>query len=113
MASNPEEKISQIEARIQNSPALRPETRDELLALLAELKLEMEALPESHREEAESIAGFAEISTHEAIRETKNPELLKHSIGGLETSVDDFEKTHPQLVGVVNRIAAMLSNMGI
>ena len=109
----PEDKISQIEERIHESPALKPETREELLALLAELKLEMQGLSESHREEAESIAGFAEISTHEAVRETRNPELLRHSIGGLEASVDDFEKTHPQLVGVVNRIAAMLSNMGI
>jgi len=108
-----EEKISQIEARIQNSPALKPETRAELLNLLAELKSETAALSITHQEQAESIAGFTEVSAHEATRETKNPALLKHSIGGLESSVDEFQKTHPQLVAVVNRIAAMLSNMGI
>jgi hypothetical protein len=31
----------------------------------------------------------------------------------LESSVGEFEKTHPQLVGIVNRIASMLANMGI
>ncbi len=108
-----EDKISQIEGRIQNSPALKPEMRAELLDLLAELKTEMSALSATHEEDAESIAGFTDLSTHEATRETKNPELLKHSIDGLESSVDAFEKTHPQLVAVVNRIAAMLSNMGI
>jgi hypothetical protein len=108
-----EDKISQIETRIQNSAALKPETRAELLNLLAELKSETQALSVTHRHEAESIAALTEISTLEATRETKDPQLLEDSIGGLESSVDEFEKTHPQLVTVVNRIAAMLSNMGI
>jgi hypothetical protein len=53
------------------------------------------------------------VSAQEATREKKNPETLKHSLGGLESSVGEFEETHPKLVGTVNRIAAMLANMGI
>jgi len=108
-----EEKISKIEARIQSAGAVSPESRAELLKLLAELKSEISAFAISHGEEAQSIAGFTEVSAYEATREVKHPELLKHSVGGLQSSVDDFEKTHPQLVALVNRIASMLSNMGI
>ena len=71
------------------------------------------ALSKTNQEQAQSIAGFAQVSAHEATREEKNPKSLKHSILGLESSVHDLEQSHPQLVGVVNRIATMLSNMGI
>jgi hypothetical protein len=105
--------ISKIEGRIRNSSAVDEAHRTELLKLLGQLQGEIDALARTHQEQAESIASFAEVSAQEATRETKNPETLKHSIGGLESSVGEFEKTHPQLTAVVNRIASMLANMGI
>jgi hypothetical protein len=105
--------ISKIEGRIRNSGAVDDTHRTELLKLLGQLRGEIEALSKTHQEQAQSIASFAEVSAQEATRETKNPETLRHSIGGLESSVGEFEKTHPQLVGIVNRIASMLANMGI
>ena len=105
--------ISKIEARVRNSGAVGETHRAELLKLLGELRGEISRLSKTHQEQAESITSFAEVSTQEATRETKNPEALRHSIGGLESSVGEFEKTHPQLVGIVNRIAGMLANMGI
>ncbi|MDB6058095.1 MAG: putative cytosolic protein [Verrucomicrobiales bacterium] len=105
--------LSKLETRIQNAGTLRDDNRAELLQLIAQLKTEVSGLSETHEEQAQSIASFAELSTHEAMRENKNPETLKHSTQGLASSVDEFEKTHPQLVGVVNRIATTLSNMGI
>ena len=105
--------ISKIEGRIRNSGAVDDTHRAELLKLLGELRGEIAALSKTHQEQAQSIASFAEVSAQEATRETKNPETLRHSIGGLESSVGEFEKTHPQLVGIVNRIAGMLANMGI
>ena len=105
--------ISKIEAKLQNSSSIKEEQRSELLNLLSTLKREISALSGTHDEEAESIAGFAELSAHEATRAEKNPELLKLSVQGLSSSVEGFEKSHPQLVGLVNRIATTLSNMGI
>ena len=107
------ETISKIEAKLRNSPSLKEERRSELLALLATLKSEVAALRDLNDEQAESIAGFAEVSTHEATRVQKNPELLKMSVQGLASSVNGFEKSHPELVAVVNRICTTLSNMGI
>lgn len=105
--------ISNIEGRIRNSGAVDESHRAELLKLLGQLRGEIAALSKTHQEQAESITSFAEVSAQEATRETKNRETLRHSIGGLESSVGEFEKTHPQLVGIVNRIASMLANMGI
>ena len=39
--------------------------------------------------------------------------LLKLSLEGLSSSVEEFEKTHPKLVGVVNAISKLLSDVGI
>ena len=108
-----DETISKIEARIENANALNDTQRAELVKLLGQLKTEIGTLSKTHQEQAESIAAFTEVSAQEATRESKNPEALKHSLGGLESSVGEFEKTHPQLVGIVNRIGTMLANMGI
>jgi hypothetical protein len=45
-----------------------PERRHELLELLAKLKLEAEELAKTHDDEAQSIVGFTQMSTHEATR---------------------------------------------
>jgi hypothetical protein len=105
--------ISKIEERIQNSGAVKEDSRAELLNLLGELKSEIATLARTHEEQARSIAGFTEVSAHEATREIKNPELVNLSVTGLSSSVSEFEKTHPQLVALVNRICTTLSNMGI
>ena len=105
--------ISEIEERIRSAGSLKAESRAELLDLLWQLKSQIGALSETNQEQAQSIAGFAEVSAHEATREEKNPKSLKHSILGLQSSVHELEESHPQLVGVVDRIANMLASMGI
>ena len=104
--------ISKIEARIGQS-GVKDDSKAELLTLLGTLKSEVAALSETHDEEAQSIAGFTQVSAHEATREAPNPALLKLSLDGLSASVDGFEKSHPQLVAIVNRICTTLSNLGI
>ena len=105
--------IAKIEKKLRNSNSLKDGQREDLLRLVSTLKSEIAGLSRTHDEQAQSIAGFTELSTHEATREEKNPELLKLSLQGLSSSVEGFEKSHPQLVGIVNRIATTLSNMGI
>ena len=105
--------ISEIEARLKNSSSLTPEARLELTELLAKLKSEVTELARTHAEQAASIAGFAQTSTHEATRSDKNEQLLKLSLDGLSASVDGFEESHPALVQIVNRICTTLANLGI
>jgi chromosome segregation ATPase len=105
--------ISKIEERIRNAGALQEKSRAELLDLLGQLKSQIGPLSQTNQEQAQSIAGFTDVSAHEATRGEKNPKLLQHSLGGLQSSVADLEQSHPKLVAVVNRLTDMLSNMGI
>jgi hypothetical protein len=81
--------------------------------LVGTLKSEVAALSKTHGEQAESIAGFADLSTHEATRAEQNPRLLKLSLEGLGSSVKELEDSHPRLVQIVNAISNTLSNLGI
>jgi hypothetical protein len=108
-----EDTVSNIEAKIQASDSIKDDRKRELLQLLGTLKAEIATLSKTNEEEARSIAGFTEISTHEATRTQQNPELLDLSLKGLSSSVGGFEKSHPQLVQLVNSISTMLSNLGI
>ena len=111
-----DETIRKIENKIAESKK-RDEAEDpnmaELVNLLETLKNEVAELSKTHGERAESIAGFAKVSAHEATRQDQNPELLKLSVKGLASSVEGIESSHPQLVELVNRLSVMLSNMGI
>jgi hypothetical protein len=105
--------IGKIEERLRKPSAMKDEHRAELLGLLATLKAEVSTLSRTNAEQAQSIAGFTAISTHEATREDKKPELIELSIKGLAGSVEGFEQSHPRLVQVVNSICTTLSNLGI
>lgn len=108
-----QDSIKRIETKLKNSARVPEDSKAELLALLADLTAEVTALAETESSRAESIAGFANVSAHEATREDRNPRLLKLSIEGLESSVEGFESSHPRLVKSVNAICMMLSNLGI
>jgi hypothetical protein len=108
-----ESTLNEIEAKIRGADKISDERKRELLQLLATLKTEMGALSKTHGEQAESIAQFAKISAHEATRGKQSPELRELSVRGLQSSVEGFEKSHPHLVEIVNRISNTLSNLGI
>ena len=108
-----EDTIRKIELRLQNAEALKDDRRAELVELLATLKAEVAELSKTDADQARSIAGFTELSTHEATRPEQDPQLLKLSLEGLSTSVRGFEQSHPRLVQIVNSISQTLSNLGI
>jgi len=108
-----EDTIGKLESKIQAADAIKDERRRELIELLGTLKSEVAELSKTHGEHDESIAGFTELSTHEATRAEQNPQLLKLSLEGLSSSVEGFEKSHPRLVQIVNAISNTLSNLGI
>lgn len=105
--------IKRIEDMIRGNESISKEIREELLGLLEGLKPEMEHLSKSHEENAESVAGFMEQSTHEALRKERNPALKQKALDGLSASVKEFEASHPKLVEKVNYIINELANYGI
>lgn len=108
-----QERIDKIESTLHSAPNLPAETKQELLALLAELKSEVAPLSTTHSENAASIARYTDESFHEATRSERNSEQTAAALSGLSASVEGFEASHPRLVQIVDRIALTLSNMGI
>ena len=108
-----QDRIDKIEERLKQSKMVKENDKAELLTLITTLRTEIADLSRTHYEHAESIAGFAELSAHEATRSEKSPELFNLSIEGLTSSVQGFEESHPRLVGIINTFCTMLSNLGI
>jgi DNA repair exonuclease SbcCD ATPase subunit len=107
------ETLQRIQQKLERSDSINQESKRELLELLSQLQTEIEHLSATDHEHAESIAGFAQASTHEAIRKDKKPDLTELSLQGFVASVEGFETSYPRLVEIVNRISTALANLGI
>ncbi len=104
--------IESIEDKVKNAD-IREEEKGELLKLLSTLETEVLDLSKTHPEAAESIAGFTQVSAHEATRGQRNEQLVHLSTKGMTSSIEGFENTHTELVRIVNAIAHILANMGL
>lgn len=107
------ETMDKIEKKINHSAHITEENKKEYLSMLKELRKEVEELSRTEKDQAETITGFAEVSTHEATRQDPRKDLLDISIDGLKTSVEGFEASNPQLVSIINSFCSLLSNIGI
>ena len=108
-----QDRLDKIEERLKQSDTVKESEKTELSSSLTVLRVEIAGLSQTHREQAESIAGFAELSTHEATRGKKSQDLFNLSIKGLTSSVQGFEVSHPELVEIVNTFCTMLAKLGI
>jgi hypothetical protein len=108
-----QEHLEKIESKLSEAKNVPGETRAELLGLLSALKTEIAALATTHDEDARKIARFTHASAEEATRLEKKPGLAGTAVQELTESVEGFEVSHPGLVATVNRLAVILSNMGI
>jgi len=103
------ETLKRIELEIENGVS-DPQHKTELLNLLDNLKVEIATI---HQEDAKSITNFTETSISEAIRDSRDDELLTHALEGMKLSVKRFEVSHPGLISVINNIGRMLSDVGL
>ena len=79
-----ESSLNEIEAKIRGADNLSEERKRELLQLLGTRKTEVGKLSKTHDEEAQSIAGFAQLSAHEATRAQPNRQSLQHSVSWVD-----------------------------
>jgi hypothetical protein len=103
-----EDRIRNIETRVQASGNLPEAAKSELLGLLAELRAELQGVKKEHLERAEGSA-----DTALAPRDAPHGESLDDALGGLTGTVTELEATHPRLAALANRLAVALANMGI
>jgi hypothetical protein len=107
------DKIEKIAKRISGSKSLSDAQKKEYLKLIEELKTEVASLNGSHSDDAASILNFAEVASHEALRDKRDADLGQISRSGLELAVRKFEATHPNLFASVNSICNYLAGLGI
>ena len=106
-------RIEAIQSTIETAQNIPRERKAELSNLVAELSAEIQRLAETHHDQASSITRFADASAREVSRSEKNPQLADTAIRGLLASIEGLEESHPAIVGIVNRFATALSNMGL
>ncbi len=107
------DQIAAIQSRLENAPNIPASTREELLSLLAGLEEEVTQLAQTHAEHAGKIAELTDRTTGVVTQPEKEPELVEAALQDLRESVVGFETSHPQMTGIVGRLATTLSNMGI
>jgi hypothetical protein len=93
--------IRQIEERLRASENIAPETRTELLTLLAKLRAEAHGLPETAGQDVSAAVAPPES------------ESVEDTVEQLRRSVEEFEESHPKVVQLVNHLANTLSGLGI
>jgi hypothetical protein len=108
-----QDRLDQIEAKVQGASNIPDDTKAQLLALLEDLKKEMLAFAGTHDEKAQAIAHYTDVTTQEVTRAQQEPGQVDAALEGLTGSVSGFETTHPRLTQIVNRLADTLSSMGI
>ncbi len=104
-------KLEELKDKLSADKAISAEKKEELLALLEELKAEMASV--DSEEHVNNITGHVQRSTDEVTKDDKDPDLIEKAIGDLRDSVTEFEVSHPKLFEKVNNISAMLASMGI
>ena len=92
-----EDTIAKIEERLRTAESLPRAERLELEQLLAQLRVEARTLP---------TLPTPDVST-------APEDDAQTALDRLQETLTEFETTHPQLVGTVNRISTILANMGI
>src|SRR5437879_4794737 len=96
-----QDRIAKIEATLSNSPNIPAETRQELLALLAELKAEVTPLAATHEAEAESITQLTGDAVHQATLGEHPSEETAQALEWRASAVSDLEASQPRFVQIV------------
>ena len=96
-----DETIRALEERIRSAERISDERREDMLALVKELRAEFGAISESHGDDAASLAR----RTHAAATDDSG--------AGVGDSVLEFETEHPRLAGVVRSLLQTLADAGI
>ena len=106
-------KIEAIEEKIKKTSQIDAKVKEDLLDLMRSLKTELSGLKELHPATADNIADKTQVSAEKILNADNKKDDLQENIDGLQGTVEEFEVSHPKLVGLVNRLCMMLSDIGI
>ncbi len=83
-----EETVAKIEAALREARGAEPEKRAQLIALLEQLKAEVQ-------------------------REKASKDIIAKAEEGLKDAAVEFDATHPKLAAIIGEVSAMLAKIGI
>ncbi len=83
-----EETVAKIEAALREARGAEPEKKAQLIALLEQLKADIQ-------------------------REKASKDILAKAEEGLKDAAVEFDATHPKLAAIVGEVSAMLAKIGI
>ncbi|MDD5697441.1 MAG: DUF4404 family protein [Victivallaceae bacterium] len=106
-------KIEAIEKEIRETSQLDARIKEDLLDLMCSLKTELSDLNKIRPDTAQDIADKTQVSTKQLLASGGEPAEFRENIAGLRGTVEEFEASHPKLVGIINHLCMMLSDLGI
>ena len=83
-----EETVAKIEAALREARGTEPEKKAQLIALLEQLKAEVQ-------------------------REKASKDIIAKAEEGLKDAAVEFDATHPKLAAIIGEVSAMLAKIGI
>lgn len=83
-----EETVAKIEAALREARGAEPEKKAQLIALLEQLKAEVQ-------------------------REKASKDIIAKAEEGLKDAAVEFDATHPKLAAIVGEVSTMLAKIGI
>ncbi len=105
--------IEKIKTKIAGASGMPEADKSELMVLMDELYDELDGLAKTDQDRADSVDGIAHATADKLVETEQDPEELNNAVKELSDSVEELEVSHPKLVGVVNQICMMFSNIGI
>lgn len=115
------QKITDLETQIRQSGRIDSKRKEELLELVREIRSELDELPEDKRValqqamDDESAAATDSPPRGDLTQEEAERDLhaMRLAANDFSSAVLRFETAHPRLTDLANRLALMLSSVGI
>lgn len=99
--------LQNVTQTIKHSPSLPQSQKEQLVALVEELKEQLSQVPGENAEDAEAVAETAKVLVENASKEKPNKSLLSISASGLKEAAKSLAAVAPTVFEVAMKIVAL------
>ena len=105
--------LENVTQTINASSSLQPEKRQELAALVQELKGALEPVSKTNPEDSARVAETLELAVKEATKAKPNPGFLKITAEGLKEAANALKDVAPAVLAVTGKVVQWLLGLGV
>jgi hypothetical protein len=109
---NIKSRLEHVVQQVQGAGGLAQEKRQELAALIEELKTSLAAVNEQRPDDAERVTRTAELLVSEATKPKPNAGFLSFSAEGLKQAAQAVADIAPTVLAVAGKVAAFVAGLG-